>query len=361
MEIILSDQQNISKKQQSKYYSNFDKLWQKVQKKQKVNDKLAQEMDELIQVYNKHVAPKEKEFGPVYSALLKKLIAFYSRKSLEEEQRAELERWLTDILEQLGAIDAELAQEHSESFDNVYCDYHQISLEEMHENEKKLEAEFDEMHSHAAEDNVSDDDVSEVEDSEQTESDLEPENLDDQDQDEPKPEPELADRKQVINDKWIRSLFRRTARALHPDKELDPVKREHKHALMSELLNAREKQDIMSMMMLYKEHVDDSELLLDATEMEHLCELLQQQYEQLDEAKLDIIYQSRLHETIYKNLHGGTKKTRDKKLKLHIEDVQDGIDFQIHMTKYLKNLNCLKSALEERAGILKELDEEMAW
>lgn len=369
MNITLSKEQSKISPQKSKLQIKFDRLWEQVKKKQKRNDKLKLEMDELVQVYNKTVLPKEKEYEQPLCALIQKLITFYSRKSLAVWQRDELEIWFTEVLQQLAQYNSEKAQFFAGKFEIVFAAHKGMSVQDIEDNEAKFEAELEaimeEMKTMGAENDSSsgqqnpDDDIFGFNHEEQgnykstfDEFDFEQFSEEAFNQSNPKLRP-----KQLINEKWIRNLFRRTARALHPDKEQDPVKRDHKQALMGELLNARDNQDVMTMMLMYNQHVDDSELALGEDEMNSLCDMLQQQHHQLDIARWDIIQQSPLHEALHETLHSASKKARDKKLKQHLENVQDGIDNQLEVIDYLRNLSRLKEVLEDRADRF----EPMGW
>jgi hypothetical protein len=351
MNIVLTADSTKSSTKKSNIQVKFDRLWTQVKKKQKRNDKLKLEMDELVQVYNKTVLPKEKEYEQPLCALIEKLITFYTRKSLAAWQRDQLERWFTEVLNQLGQYNPEKAEHYASKFDQAFVDHKGISLQDLENNEAKFEAELEAMMAEMknkdeqqTSSNQQDNTFGFNNDADAKASfdDFDSENAFNQADTNPRTS-------QLINEKWIRNLFRRTARALHPDKEQDPVKREHKQALMSELLNARDTQDVMTMMLMYNQHVDDSELVLGEDEMQSLCGMLQEQHHELDEARWDIIQQSPLHESLHETLHAATKKTRDKKLKQHLENVQDGIDYQFEVVSHLRNLARLKELLEDRA------------
>ena len=368
MNITLINKPTTATPNKSKIQQKFDRLWAQVKKKQKRNDKLTLEMDELVQVYNQTILPKEKEYEGPMCALIEKLITFYGRKSLAVWQRDQLERWFTELVSQLDQYNPEKAEYYASQFDQAFAEYKGITLQELKDNEANLEAEIDaimaEMKHSDAQKNSSNsespqEDIFGFDDKPSAEHDSSFEDFDFEPFSEGAFQQSKPDTRagQLINEKWIRNLFRRTARALHPDKEQDPIKREHKQALMSELLSARDNQDVMGMMLLYNEHVDNNDLALGDDEMLSLCSMLEQQQYQLDDDRLDIINQSALHASLHETLHAANKKTRDKKLNQHLENVQDGIDQQFEMVDYLRNLTRLKEALESRSGRF----EAMGW
>jgi hypothetical protein len=366
MNIVLTGAPTAAPAKKSKTQLKFDRLWTQVKKKQKRNDKLKLEMDELVQVYNQTVLPKEKEYEQPLCALIEKLITFYTRKSLAAWQRDQLERWFTEVLNQLGQYNPEKAEHYAGQFDKAFADHKGISLQDLENNEAKFEAELEAM---MAEMKKMDEQQTSSNQQKNPQDDIfgfnndadDKASFDDFDFDQfsenafnqADTNPRTS---QLINEKWIRNLFRRTARALHPDKEQDPVKREHKQALMSELLSARDNQDVMSMMLLYNQHVDDSELALGEDEMHSLCSMLEGQQYQLDDQRLDIINQSELHASLHETLHSANKKTRDKKLNQHLVSVQNGIDQEFKMVDYLRNLTRLKEVLEDRCDHFEPFD-----
>ncbi len=369
MNIILSTEKTTAQPKKNKIQIKFDRLWTQVKKKQKRNDKLKLEMDELVQVYNHTVLPKEKGYEQPLCALIQKLITFYSRKSLAAWQRDELEIWFTESMRQLEQYNPEKTEFYAGKFDQVFAAHKGMTVQDLDDNEVRFEAELeaimaemknmDAEQASSSQQQNSQDDLFEANGEEQAGHQSEFEEFDfEQFSEDAFNQANTSPRaNQLINEKWIRNLFRRTARALHPDKEQDPIKREHKQALMGELLNARDTQDVMTMMLMYNQHVNDGELALGEDEMHSLCEMLQEQHHQLDEARWDIIQQSPLHESLHATLHAASKKTRDKKLKQHLENVQDGIDYQFEVVSHLRNLTRLKEVLEDRSNRF----EPMGW
>ena len=75
----------------------------------------------------------------------------------------------------------------------------------------------------------------------------------------------------------IEPLFRRLARALHPDREPDPAAREIKHVLMSTALAARRARDLDTLLALHVEHVGALPDTLDGAGAEALADALERQ------------------------------------------------------------------------------------
>jgi DNA-binding transcriptional regulator YhcF (GntR family) len=70
--------------------------------------------------------------------------------------------------------------------------------------------------------------------------------------------------------------------ALHPDREQDPVKREEKHQLMSQLSHAWENQEMFTLLQLAHNHLPESESLLSADNLAYINPLLKRRLRELE-------------------------------------------------------------------------------
>ena len=340
MNIILTNSATESKPKKSADQVRFNTLWKEVKKKQKRNDKLKLEMEALLATYTQKVMPVELGLEEPLVLLAYRLIDFASKKSLAKWQRAELQDWIAETLHEISQYNVGKAEDISKDYNQVLAEYYNIPIEELTESDESEE-----------------DDIfgATTPDSEQSQE-FDEEDLfgfDDEDDDlftSDNAEPSLAGerKEQPINEKWIRNLFRRTARVLHPDKEQDPEQRKQKQRLMAQLLDAREQQDVMTMMQLYSEHVDDGELSMEKAEIDVLCCLLENQKTELDMTREALIDESPMHYAVHGKFYAVTKKTRDKKLQAHLDGIKKGIKQKHQLVEYLCNLTNLKTVLEAR-------------
>ena len=345
MNITLSPSANNSQPEQSADQTRFNKLWQEVKKKQARNEKLKQEMDALLATYTQKVMPVELEIEEPLILLARRLVEFASRKSLADWQRGELQDWIAETLHEISQYNAAEAEAISNDYNQVIADYYDISVEELTgppDIDDEIEATMRE-----AFDSMTDDEESPLD---QDQDDLF--GFDDEDDlfgsEGVDPKASVERKEQPINEKWIRNLFRRTARALHPDKEQDPEQQHHKQKLMTQLLDARDQQDIMTMMMLYNEHAEEGELSLEPEEIESLCDLLRKQKDILDMDRMALINESPMHYGVHDKLYAISQKARDRKLKEHLDSVHASIKQKYKLVEYLRNLTNLKVVLEER-------------
>lgn len=323
MQITLKDQPATLKTDISSAQLRFNKLWQQVERKQKQNTKFKQELESLMETYRKQVLPVEMALQRAQVTEVERLTTLFGRKSLGKHHRHELAEWIGNNLDDLAQHECEDVPRLVKQFNAALAAFHGISQEELDAEEAArldLEASLTELFDefdHGSEsvecDEASfEEELSDVQDDMFGTGEEEPFGFS---ADEPEfgNNPPRAD--QLLSGKWIRRLFRRTAQVLHPDKEQDPKQRAHKELLMSQLLEARDKQDVMTMLQLHTEHVDDGQMQVAAEEMQALCELLEQQKDRLDADKDDFIYETPFRHAVYEALYAASQKTRDKKLR----------------------------------------------
>lgn len=153
-----------------------------------------------------------------------------------------------------------------------------------------------------------------------------------------------------LDEKWIKGIFRKAANALHPDKEQDPAKREEKQQLMSELLKARDENDVLTLMGLYHAHVSEEALSINEDSLQSLCDQLQNQLVRLEHEKEQMTsgYDNPIYGIVYNNLFGKTKSQQSKAIGDYIEQLEAEKQGYEEMVASLRNLKVLKLHLEDR-------------
>lgn len=353
----------------------LNKLWRQVQKQRQVNLALAESLDALIQDYHGKVLPAEKEtLLPVQVRLTKRLIELFSRKSLSNWHRNEMADWIGSLLEDIGLQDQEQGNALATDYNRVVAEQAGMTVEEMETlqgaqealQEEVLKDAFGDAFEAFMEESMDADGEGGLDDEalaaafEEFQEDLFGfADRDDLFEGEHTAQAgmkgeafdsfeEAASPEAEMDGKWLRQLFRRTAAVLHPDKEQDPQRREQKQQAMAELLDARDKEDVISMVSLYAEHVADGEFSVEATDMDKFSRLLEQQLEDLEEEYFGCIHQSPLHHFVYQNLYAKTAKSRTKKLKAFLAQIEQQVQGLEETIGYLRNLTRLKEVLGER-------------
>jgi len=367
MNITLSNKSTDSKSNRPKkkrLQKRFDKLLQEIKTKQLENENLRDELSEMHKIYQDKILPIEQASAKPYSELTKRLIDFYRRKSLSKWQREELSLWIMENIEHISRFDTEICDELHQSFQQVFSDFHEISIEELEEQAKHAEEYFEEMFesgnkkSHSDKQNEESEKPNFQEDmfgfdgfeNEESKNRKNGERVRFEDffHDEYFDEP--LSEKVTINDKWLKTVFHRTAKALHPDKEKDDKRKLEKEKLISQLMVAREENDVFTMLSLYTQYAkyDEADLLIADETMEGLCTQLSLQISQLEEENRSILYSNPVQASLYELLYSKSKKTRDKNINRHINDVKNSINELSSFVLSLRNLKILKTHLEDR-------------
>lgn len=355
MELIL-DKQKTGGRRKSRLQRNFDKLRSKLERERRRQDRFRNDLDELVELYHRRSLENDKAVFDDLVALSEKLITFAGRKSLSDWHRRELDDWLRDLIERrISQVDLQAADRLRQGYRQAIARSMDLTVDELDE---WFEAASEDVENEFAEPEG-------VEQAEDPDDDPWQEDLfgfEDLD-----PEPEAfethseADRpdgndeydeahvgQAVMDGRWAKALFRRAAQALHPDREPDPERRQVKQQQMRELLSARKHGDIMAMLAIYSDSVNGADIVLAEQEMTEICDALEQQLEALELEKLGYIYAHPVRHMVFELFYHNTKKGRVRR----IQDWEQGLEHETadlqDLVTYLRNLNCLKSVLEDR-------------
>lgn len=338
---ILTDQPATGSNAVSSLQLEFDRLRKTLEREQKKLRKFFTEMDRLCQTYADQVLPEIKNHHGMLKILLSRLIDLSTRKSLSQWHREELEDWIHELLDQIGQFDHLDARAAAELYSDLQQHHfgQRSQIPDPDPFEPFLDDEADNgpaPESRAKEDEAQQDffgfdDIPEFE---------EPH---DGDRVEGLSTPEPA-----IDDKWLKQLFRRAAQALHPDREQDPECRAHKEKQMTALLQARDDNDILSLLQLYQQHVSDTCLQVPESVFEALCDSVEAQLEKLDMEKLQYLYADPQRIRVHNLLYAGTRKKQQQNLDRLLKDIRLMGQQIPEAVQSLRNLNGLKQGLELR-------------
>lgn len=141
----------------------------------------------------------------------------------------------------------------------------------------------------------------------------------------------------------VHSLYKKLAKKFHPDLVTHQEEKEERHHLMSVITEAKNKEDIATLLDLYSLHFQDEKIEFKEEESEKLLQLLQNQLEELEHEKDDIIGGPKEH-YIYKLFVGksGSGIEREAKLIAKKEKEQQyhlqELDNKLQTTDELKNI-----------------------
>ena len=354
--------------------SKFQQLWEKAERLKKSNRKLDVELNSLLRRVEGEVMPQALAMGALIKTMLEKQLAFAEKRSLTRWQRAELDDWIHENLEEIdcmGLVDEDLrnamANKHAREHDIDLDDNSDLSPAEQLDQYYEAISPADARAAEGMQDDpfATDDDDSAFADAmmdelfgnrnapdgasatphERAQHDLF-EDMFEQFADS-QANTASANPKQSIDSTVFKRLFRQTATALHPDKEQDEKRREEKHTLMSTLLDARKNNDLITVLRLHQQFVDADHSLSNADQHDLEAVLLNYLAQQV-ERKADIINQSPLHAGVYKRFYARSQKSINKKIAQHLQSLQQRSDSYHYFSSEIRTLKALKEVLAER-------------
>jgi len=338
-------------KKRNKLQARFDRLRERIERERRKNEKLGRELDELADWLATQLEEIDRSRLEACRDLCARLIELFRRKSLAKWEREALVDWISELQNDIRAIDADTHAELHRKFVDAMGHHFQMT-------EEQMQARFAE-HLESLREELEGDLDDEFDD--EFDSTEQPELFDDVDDGadpwfereeaawEPPPFQQASSAgARLANADWLRRLFRRAAQALHPDREADPDKRADKQARMQRLLHARKEGDMLAMLELYAEVSGDEELALAEDEMKQACQLLDERVDRLLAENEEILMRSPLHLLAWQEFYRVKPATRKRKLQRMKKDAEANAHSMARTTRELKNLKVLKVKLDER-------------
>ncbi|WP_020680215.1 hypothetical protein [Marinobacterium rhizophilum] len=290
----------------SQLQQRFDRLRKNLAREEKKREKLVRELDELGHIYTKQVLPRLKNNHRMLKTLLLRLIDFSTRMNLRQWHRETLEAWLYELLEQVALYDRKDAAAIAQQYMNTQLETFGTSSHIPQPHDVDTAA-------HDAQDAGADSSTAG-----NTASDDAPfgaqENKEKAQDNTRSTEGQAAQPAALPDDKWLKQLFRRAAQALHPDREQDPAQQAHKEALMTELLQARDNNDMMTVLTLYQQHVATDALQIPESAFEGLCASVQAQIQRVQHEKQDYIQSDPQRAFVHYHLYADSRRKQVQNL-----------------------------------------------
>lgn len=364
MDITLRSKKS-GKKKRSRVQTRFDRLRQRIEREQKKNARLSGELNELVRWLESRRGEIERGVLEESVHLTERLIQFFKRKTLSKWHREELVDWISEMGEQVSAIDADSGARLHQNFIDAMCVHFDLSEDEL-EAQVRQEFEPDHVHLDLGEAEFEDDpqgDLFEEYESENDYDDL----FDNAFHDERgaagewdgrfhedsaraaggnEAKPDRASN--LTNAGWLRNLFRRAAQALHPDRETDPEQRARKQEKMQALVKARKEGDVLAMLELYADASGETNMALAEEEMKQACTLMEGKLQQLQQELEEIVLQSPEHAMAYDEYYRISSKRREQKLKRWEREAEAEAKRLARIVGELRNLDALKDHLRQR-------------
>ena len=375
-------------KKSTKMVDPLQREWQRIQRLQKQNAKLRQELQEFEQECIAAIREDEEKLARTVLQQATHLSGFLTRRSMPQWQHVELRRWigenlnevasspfcdreaLNQAMQQIQAIEAKLLTQNSDKEVTGDADINQSSTEKpgaTRQNDKNKQTSFDQAFS-PMEDMFEElfpefeQDENEIDEA-FLDDDLEGNVYDDDGAfwdelfDEYQQREEAANHarrernkslQEMLKKTSINAMFRRLARLLHPDREQDPDLKALRHDQMTQLIQARDNNDVFTLLNMYQQNTGESPLADLAGDRQEILPLFKAQAEQLRDQRDQIIRENPLRGHFYNRFYGKTPQSRKRKLQHYCEELQLMNKHEHRVTQSIRNIATLKPYLVER-------------
>lgn len=357
----------------SSLVASIKKLWQKIEKNHQKNETKKKKITQLYQSFQSNVLPHEQEMCTQVQTLISTLIPFVSRKSLSEAHREELLDWinqelyfiesnlfaqnieidsLREALQQQLLILAERnpfeesvenLQQLAMMLEDLFGDELNLNAEELSNvarDPDELQQYIDRMHKKSQEEQ-------EATERDSNHNDWQDEQYDHVDQNGQRKSERLALDK-LFKRSELNKIYKRLAAKFHPDREMDDAKKAYKHKLMQQLSEARKTNDAFTLLLMYQQHYDDTDLIFDDATMQAIETLLRQRVHLLERENHQLSSANTPEGMVWQKLSGRSKKATAKNIESLITDRQEIADNCQAIVKDITNLKILKEYLNER-------------
>lgn len=269
----------------------FAKLWKQVQKEQLLVSQIPEQIQQFYQTYLSTIGPYETKWCRLLAEEIQLMLGHWQKKSLREQDRFFLVEYVADNFRELMS--------------NPFRDFELTEIEELftalmaQEEEPKQRSKTpgtEDMFGHDEamdEEMEADDQLGGFEDEFNEEEFMEDEYQ----------RAERQDANELFNATTLNKMFRQLSKVLHPDLEQDETLKQHKHELMAQLLNARDKQDVGVIVALYSEHIGGEGAQFAPEDFPRLTLLLKKQLRELQMEKTDIALRSGAAGMVYHRFH----------------------------------------------------------
>lgn len=334
----------------------FTGVWRRVVNQQKKNDSLRIEAQAFAQHIQGHIQDEEKVVMDAMYFVCLRLLSFCGKKSLAQWHREVLIDWADEYIvtmtdnpfaEHLDM--AALRQRMASAFVFAYPDWQPLQ----DASGDGFPLDDDELHTTEDEDLASttgnpsarDDDVA----AEQAFFD---QYFQQRDAEEQQRQDENQGLKQLIRSSSVNKLFRKLAGILHPDRAGDETARLERNRLMSELIQARDSNDIPKLFAFYAEYVGNSPLLELGGDLDSATQLLERHLLYLREQKDSILDEDPLTGALYRRFHRSTPAARQRAVNKHLKELRAHANALRNLSHDITSVNRLKPYLEYRRDMM---------
>ena len=157
----------------------------------------------------------------------------------------------------------------------------------------------------------------------------------------------LQESKSILGNTSVNKMYKKIAKILHPDTELEAEEKERKHHLMSTLVSAKKENDILTIMEMYNTYVSEDEVVFEEKELKIINEVLKDKLDTLEEEFYDIKFHHPKRQ-VFEELLGKSEKSILKNVEKYIDEITTEEEKNRYFQENLKTLKTLKVELRSR-------------
>ncbi|HCR98000.1 MULTISPECIES: hypothetical protein [Halomonas] len=321
--------------------------WERIVKLKAGNERLEDDLKTFEKECLEVIGPAEEQAAEAILDQTRHLGTFLSRKSLAQWQRAELMGWIEENLNDLLAnpfCDRQVLEEVLQHI--VDMDNSRLSPEQRHAYQNNNEDGMNDGAQYAQEDSEDIDSES----FEALEEELFEEFFHQQQEQQQEREQEQEGQQSLqamLGKSSVNMIFRRLARLLHPDRELDADLKQLRGEQMGRATHARDSNDLFTLFSMYEEHVGESPLA-DLGDDKKVLKLLKSYSRTLREQRDDIINVTPIRAGFYQHFYDAKPEIRKRKLQEYCKKARDQAKREKEITHSIRSIATLKPHLEER-------------
>ncbi|MDY0272329.1 MAG: hypothetical protein RBR37_07430 [Advenella sp.] len=348
----------LNKTSHSPKEQRFNEAWQRVVKQQKENDTFRENIQTFTRETLDKIQDTEKAFMEAMHGTCLHLLGFFSRKSMPRWQRETLTAWLTQYLRAMQNnpfsvhLDLDpIRQGLHDALEAMYPEFHDGSMPGSTHEDSFAENNPHDFFNEFEQTGAASHPDQEQDDADASESFFHHFFKQQQAFEQERLEQSQA-LKQLMKSSSVNKLFRKVAGILHPDKETNEVARQKKNRLMSELIEARNTNDIPRIFAFYAEYVGNSPLQELGEDLDSATHLLERQYLDLLITKEDILNEEPLTADLYHQFQRKSPAATQRAIKKHLKETQARAQTLRSLRQDITSLNTLKPYLEFQYEIL---------
>lgn len=354
----------------------FQKKWEDIRKKKLRNEKLSDEIDQIQKKFEKEITPEQNKLTQTKKNLILHLCTFMDSKKLSLYDKGELLNSLQDIIHECinenWKEDAELLDISTKLFEYSKDLNKQEEALSDDDDDEMFGDDFEQQMAvkmfrdqlGVPEDVISDEEIIQITKDpailesykEKIQDYFAQEQQKKNQESNTKDKEENLEQKKLLNNTSINRLYKKLAKILHPDLEIDENKKEEKNKLMSKVVTAKNENDIITLLQIYNEYSEDNKFSFSDEEFNIFNSILRKQESDLNVEKFKLTKMSGFSSFLYSTFHSRSKKVIQSKFNDYIKYIQEECDSINQLHKQVRTVKGVRQFLHNNNSEEEELE-----